>query len=386
MTGEGAIADFLYAFQSIIFGAFGNLHTPVLAIFGTFAAIGLTLFLCYEVAAGAGDWRDISKRLIWIAIWLHVINLGPELPQAMMETFIELGLIAGGNQITTAEFLNPGNISSFGWDLTTPLIAAAQSLSGPIDTFTNFAMITALLGTAWFVRAAFFLLAAAVTAAILVFWIIAVAAYVLLMFSSFEKLWFLTAGAIGGVFMGCVKLLGFALVLSITSGVVQTIQVSAPIPTQDEVQYLIMTGCVVIGLSLFGGSAIAGVASGAARGMGLGTAVATVMSAGAMAGTAAAAAGPIVSGAGAVKGSLSAARSAANSASDMLAFGGSVGNAASAARQAATTSYSAATQATNSTAARMAARRGNPMMAAHTARLLAPDDESGGQINASSMK
>lgn len=369
---------FLAQFDFIITSAFASLHDPVFMVFSTLLAIGLTLYFSFSTLDGTLSISGIAQRLIWIAFWVSVIHGAQAWADDIGASFVHLGLMAGGNQLSVDEFFSPGNIANIGLERSEKLFGEIDRLSSSgymgSGTVQYLAEIATLWVAGWLINVAFFLLSIAVFASIVVYKLITLAVFISLMFVGWEKTWFLTAGAIGGLFNGAIKLFAFALILSVVLGVVDAMPIP-DIPTRAAIGSQVLTALVIIGLSVFGGSSVAGVFSGAARGMGLGAAVSATIS------TIGAVTAPAMAVGGAARSSGAAAeilKAGGNAAGQTLS---KTGDTMAAIRSGANAAGSAA----QGGGARMAARRGGGTHAAHAARLVMPDDDSGSQMNASSM-
>jgi type IV secretion system protein TrbL len=146
----------------------------------------------------------------------------------IISSFVELGIKAGGDEITADVFFSPASIASLGMNYWQHFAQSIDALTGPIAFFENIVPISILFLTGLIVIAAFFVMALQVFVTIVMFKLVTLAAFVLVPFGLLKHTNFMSERALGLVVSYGLKFLTLALIISIGYSVFSELQPSVP--------------------------------------------------------------------------------------------------------------------------------------------------------------
>lgn len=275
------VDNFLAQFDAQINAAFGLLGPTVFGLFDYLMAIGVGAMVFLLLIGGNTLWVPLARKAIYLGVIGWIVGNAPMLADAIADSFVSLGLMAGGNSLSVSEFMHPGIISNAGKAVAAPLLEQAGNMTGLRSTFENADQILMYLIAAFFVLLAYDILAIAVFVAIIAFKVGVIVAFVLAALAAWRGTAWAASGAFGFVLSSAVRLMAYALIASIISGMITSVATN-PDPTVGEALDLVVMSLVILGLALFGGVIAGGVVTGAAS-MGLGAAMGTTVAGAAIA-------------------------------------------------------------------------------------------------------
>lgn len=327
MGGTGVIDRFLGIFTQYIDSGFGLIQGDVRWLAGVLIAIDINLAgLFWVFASGEEVLARLVKKTLYIGVFAFLIGNYNNLASIIFNSFAGLGLTAGGNTISAAQFLQPGRLAQVGIDAGKPILDSISGLMGFVSFFDNFIQIAILLIAWMIVVISFFIMAIQLFVSLIEFKLTTLAGFVLVPFGLFGRTAFLAEKVLGNVFSSGVKVLVLAVIVGIGSTIFGqfTGGFNNP-PTIDDALTLILAALALLGLSIFGAgianSLIAGGPQlGAGAAVGTGLAVAGVGAAGA-----ALAAGGVAAAGGAVAGTARAGASLAGGDATAFRDGGTTG-------------------------------------------------------------
>ncbi len=308
--------ELMTVFSNTVSAGFAALEGSVNSVFGLLivlvvALTGIQWALSPQreiLAAGFG-------KVLLVGAFAWLINDWQALSETIYAGFVELGLTAGGGDLSREDFLNPGAILAEGWAIVKALGDTPAPVANPLDVVGNLTDAL-ILGLAMIgIMLAFAVLALQIIVALLEFKIVTLGGFVLLPFGIWSRTAFLAERPLGYVVSSGLKVLALAIVVSGARTVFDQLQPSAN-PDIYEALSILVASILLAMLAIFipslasalvtGGPALgagAAMAGGlAVGGAGLLTGAALV-GAGAMAGGGAARlAGPSRAAAGAASG------------------------------------------------------------------------------------
>lgn len=300
-------------FSNSVSRGFDALQGPVDSIFG--------LMIVLVVAMTGIQWalspnRDLLAaafgKVLLIGAFAWLINDWRALSETIYAGFIELGLAAGGGELTRADFLNPGAVLNQGWEIVRALGETPAPVDNPLDVAGN--LVDALiLGLAMIgVMLSFAVLALQIVVCLLEFKIVTLGGFVLLPFGIWSKSAFLAERPLGYVVSSGLKVLALAIVVSGARSIFDQLQPSAN-PDLYEALAILTASVLLAMLALFIPNLAAALVTGGPA-LGAGAAVTGGVAVG-LAGLGAAGlatgAGAAIPGAGSGGGYASASRAAA---------------------------------------------------------------------------
>jgi type IV secretion system protein TrbL len=217
----------MVVFSTTISTGFDALTSAVNGVFGLMIALVVALTgLQWALSPNREMLASAFGKVLLIGFFAYLINDWQGLSQTLWIGFIELGLAAGGSELTTADFLNPGAILQQGWEIVKALGEAPAPVENYLDVAGNltdalilgFAMIGIML--------AFAVLALQIIVTLVEFKIVTLGGFVLLPFGIWSRSAFLAERPLGFVASSGLKVLALAIVVSGARSVFDQLQPS----------------------------------------------------------------------------------------------------------------------------------------------------------------
>ncbi len=214
---EGTVIhEFLNDVLSRIDNGFGLIDGDVNRLFTSLTAISLILAGIYWAFGKDDAILSLTRRVLLIGFFSFLIKEWSLLTSVVQNSFIALGLKAGGTSFTLEDFLDPGAIAVKGWQTGQLLILAADQLTGDWrSTLENLTDIALLTVSAFVVIVAYFTLAAQVFIALVVFKLGALLTFVLIPFAVLTQTSFIAERPFGWLVGSGVRIMGLAFVVSV---------------------------------------------------------------------------------------------------------------------------------------------------------------------------
>ncbi|MPT48342.1 MAG: P-type conjugative transfer protein TrbL [Sphingobium sp.] len=317
MNDTGVIDSFLAVFTSYIDSGFGLLGGEVGFLSSTLIAIDVTIAgLFWAWGADEDVIQRLVKKTLYIGAFAFIIGNFQTLATIIFESFAGLGLKAGGDALSLAEFMKPGSIAATGLKAGKPLLDTAGQFASLMAFFANAALILILL-LAWvIVVLAFFIIAVQVFITLIEFKLVTLAGFVLLPFAFWGRTAFMAEKVLGHIVSSGIKVLVLAVITGIgTTLFTQFTDANLGVePDINQVMAIALAALSLLGLAIFGPGIANGIVSGGPQ-----------LGAGVAAGTALAAGGALAGGAAAAKLGVGAAGSALSAGGSMAASAAQAG-------------------------------------------------------------
>ena len=286
MTGESIINEFMITFLDLINSGFGLISGDVNWMFTALLIISITLTGIFWAFGERDSLGPLFRKVLLVGFFAFLLNGWIDLTDTVAQSFIALGLKAGGNTMSVAEFLDPGAIVLVGTGIFAQLVDQARSLTGIVDTFENIVEITILLLSGLVVIVSFFIIAIQIFVTILTFKLATLAAFVLLPFGVLKQTNFATERALGYVLSAGVRLLVLGLVVSIGAQLYTSFALGDP-PTIADALGATLGAATLLFLALNAPSVASdlitgGPSLGAGAGLGAAAGTAAIMGGGAL--------------------------------------------------------------------------------------------------------
>ncbi|MNS81829.1 TrbL/VirB6 plasmid conjugal transfer protein [compost metagenome] len=228
------------ALEGSVNNVFGMLIVLVVALTGIQWALSPQREI---LAAGFG-------KVLLVGAFAWLINDWQALSETIYAGFIELGLTAGGGDLSRAEFLNPGAILAQGWAIVKALGDTPAPVDNPLDVVGNLTDAL-ILGVAMIgIMLAFAVLALQIIVALLEFKIVTLGGFVLLPFGIWSRTAFLAERPLGYVVSSGLKVLALAIVVSGARTVFDQLQPSAN-PDIYEALSILVASILLAMLAIF---------------------------------------------------------------------------------------------------------------------------------------
>ncbi|WP_231733368.1 MULTISPECIES: P-type conjugative transfer protein TrbL [unclassified Phenylobacterium] len=302
--------DLMVVFSNTISSGFAALQGPVNGVFALMIALVVALTgIQWALSSNREVLASGFAKVLLIGAFAYLINDWENLSLVIQSGFVDLGLRAGGGNLSRADFLNPGEVLEQGWQIVKALGETPAPVNNPLDVMGNLTDAL-ILGLAMIgIMLAFAVLALQIIVTLLEFKIVTLGGFVLLPFGIWSKSSFLAERPLGFVVSSGLKVLALAIVVSGSRSVFDQLQPSAN-PDLYEALAILAASLLLAMLALFipnlasalvtGGPALgAGSAAAGALAVG-GAAAAAVAGATGLGAAAARIAGPSRAAAGAI--------------------------------------------------------------------------------------
>lgn len=203
----GVLTYIMQLFLDAISGGYGRIYGNAMWLLQTFSLLEVMLAAIWWGFGRTDVLHSFLKKIMMIGFFIFVVTSYPLLIHALLESFVFVGLTAGGNQVSLIEFTNPSRIASIGMELVQPVLEQS-SLFHPFDAlFNGFASLIIIV--------AFFVVAIQVFVTFLEFYIVAVLGLVLIPFGVLKHTSFMAEKVFGGILSFGVKLMVLSFIISV---------------------------------------------------------------------------------------------------------------------------------------------------------------------------
>ncbi|MGD8450911.1 MAG: P-type conjugative transfer protein TrbL [Phycisphaerae bacterium] len=220
------INETLQQYLDAINSGFGFIGGDVRWLFNILVLLNIVVAALFWAFSEDQILVPLIRKILYIGIFAWIVENWVELTNILAQTFMLLGIKAGGGHVDHDILLNPGDIAERGLTTITPMIQAIRDLSGPVAFFENFAEILLLTLATLAVIAAFFLIAIQAAMAILTFKLGSLAAFVLLPFSLITHTAFMAERPLGWVVTAGVRLMLLTLVVGLGEAIFARLEIT----------------------------------------------------------------------------------------------------------------------------------------------------------------
>ncbi|MEN5168707.1 P-type conjugative transfer protein TrbL [Brevundimonas pondensis] len=207
--------ELMAVFSNTVSGGFSALQGPVNGVFGLMIALVVALTgIQWALSSNREVLASGFGKILLIGAFAWLINDWQALSETIYAGFLELGLTAGGGDLSRADFLNPGAILAEGWRIVKALGDTPAPVDNPLDIAGNLTDAL-ILGLAMIgIMLAFAVLALQIIVSLVEFKIVTLGGFILLPFGIWSKSAFLAERPLGYVVSSGLKVLALAIVVS----------------------------------------------------------------------------------------------------------------------------------------------------------------------------
>lgn len=243
--------ELMAVFSNTVSEGFSALQGPVNGVFGLLIALVVALTgIQWALSPSREILASAFGKILLIGAFAWLINDWQALSETLYAGFLELGLIAGGGDLSRADFLNPGAILGEGWRIVKALGDTPAPVANPFDIAGNLTDAL-ILGLAMIgIMLAFAVLALQIIVSLVEFKIVTLGGFVLLPFGIWSKSAFLAERPLGYVVSSGLKVLALAIVVSGARTVFDQLQPSAN-PDIYEALTILVAAILLAMLALF---------------------------------------------------------------------------------------------------------------------------------------
>lgn len=243
--------ELMAVFSNTVSEGFNALQGPVNGVFGLLIALVVALTgIQWALSPSREILASAFGKILLIGAFAWLINDWQALSETLYAGFLELGLTAGGGELSRADFLNPGAILGEGWRIVKALGDTPAPVTNPFDIAGNLTDAL-ILGLAMIgIMLAFAVLALQIIVSLVEFKIVTLGGFVLLPFGIWSKSAFLAERPLGYVVSSGLKVLALAIVVSGARTVFDQLQPSAN-PDIYEALTILVAAVLLAMLALF---------------------------------------------------------------------------------------------------------------------------------------
>ncbi|MGB0716977.1 MAG: type IV secretion system protein, partial [Phycisphaerae bacterium] len=220
------INETLQQYLDAINSGFGFIDGDVRWVFNALVVLNIVMAALFWAFSDDQVVVALIRKVIYIGIFAWIIENWVELTNILANTFMLLGLKAGGGTLDQDIMLNPGKIADRGLTTITPMMQAIRDLSGPVAFFENFIEIILLALAVLMVLIAFFLIAIQAVMAVLTFKLGSLAAFILIPFSLVTHTAFMAERPLGWVVTASVRLMLLTIVVGLGEAMFANLEIN----------------------------------------------------------------------------------------------------------------------------------------------------------------
>lgn len=255
----------------------GNLQPAIMWLTGTLLAIELVMMGLWWALGGGEQIVNVMKKLMYLLVWLWIVQSFPTLAKAFAFSLAEAGEIAGGQGGTHDMLMDPSSIINLGFNVATPLASAIGEQGWDIADGLAYALM-------WFTTClAFVIIAWQMFYCVLEFYLILSLVGILLPFGFFEPTKFLAEKSIGAVIASGVKLMVLSFIVAVSMTIIGSIPIPTDIPNLETGMTMVMISGAIAFLAWNAPGIAAGLVAGSPS-LSAATGVQNTMAAGIVAG------------------------------------------------------------------------------------------------------
>lgn len=259
------INEILQRYSDAIDSGFGLIQGDVSWLFNVLVVLNVVLAAFIWAFSDDQVIVQLARKVIYIGFFAWIVQNWHSLTTVLADTFIQLGLRAGGGEVPDDILRNPGAIAGQSLTVTAPIQDYIYSLSGPIETFFNFVYIMILTIAVLAIIVSYLVIAIQLVIAILAFKIGTLLAFILIPFSLIKHTSFMAERPLGWVVASAVRLMALTLVVGIGQSVMGTLQLDAETMSIAKALDVTFGAVVLMILSLLASRLAGDVVSGAPR-------------------------------------------------------------------------------------------------------------------------
>lgn len=205
----GILTTVLKSLLFTILGGYSRIHDQAFWLMGKLVIIDIALAGIFWMWAKEGVLAGFFQRILYYSVFLGIFMGWMTLTPWVLNSFVAIGLTAGGSTMTVTEFTNPSKIAELGLIATEPIFkkVAVWGLLGGVSYVLDGFCGLLILG-------AFFAMAIEMFVFLLEFYISAVLSSFLVIFGVNRYTAFIAEGAMGNIVAHGVKVMCLAFVTS----------------------------------------------------------------------------------------------------------------------------------------------------------------------------
>lgn len=256
MLDSAVLTDILGSFVNGALDGFPVIKDYAEGIFDKLLVIELTLF-GIGVALGRIDFKtEIVAKVLAIGFAQFLLFRYVWLVDSLRNGFVDAGLAAGGNNLSTSEFLDPSAYISAGFDKVFSVLEGRfdDGVWHFMSTFSMMGIVSLIVLLTMFI--AFVAMGFQIFFAVIEFYIVTSLAIIFIPFLIIKSTNFLGVRAINGILSNCIKLMVLAFMASLATPVIQSLVFSTNNPTLKECLSLAL-GALAIALLMWRAPSIA---------------------------------------------------------------------------------------------------------------------------------
>ncbi len=249
---NNTLDEFVTAFEA----GWGNLHDAIVWLSAALLAIELVMIGLWWALAGGEQLVNIMKKVMYLLVWLWIVQSFPTLAKAFVHSLAEAGEIAGGRPGTHTILMDPSSIIGSGFEVAMPLAKAIGEQGWDVADGLAYAIM-------WlFTCLAFIIIAWQMFYCVLEFYLVLSLVGILLPFGFFEPTKFLAEKSIGAIIASGVKMMVLSFIVAVSLTIINGIPILDDIPNLETGMTMVLISGAIAFLAWNAPGIAAGLVSG----------------------------------------------------------------------------------------------------------------------------
>lgn len=255
-TDPSILTNILKLFIEQLTGGYGRIFPDAWTLLKLLATLELVLAaLTWTLSRDTNILAEIIWLTLKIGFFIFLVVQFPVLCQYIIDSFVIIGLKAGGSTMELREFLNPSEVARLGLVAAEPVFTHISTF-GFIDGMRNLGDILISGISGLLILLAFFIIAIQVFVSFLEFYLLSAMALILIPWGIMRHSAFMAERAIGMVLAFGIRLMVLAFIVSVSFPIIILMKLDAD-PTWQQV-FSLLLGCGAIAFLCWHAPGIAG--------------------------------------------------------------------------------------------------------------------------------
>jgi type IV secretion system protein TrbL len=236
----GILTTTLNTFLSVFSAGWGNLKPSINFLTKIFLGIELLMMGLWMALGGMDNIASIMKKLLYLMVWLWIVNNFPLLTNAFVKSLIQAGQTAGGG--TGGNLFDPSAVLNIG--LNTVAVAHEEVTKIGVTEIGKIGNVIILDLCLLLIAIGYLIIAWQIFYAVLEFYLITALVGLFMPFGFFEGTKFLAEKAIGAVVASGIKMMVLAFILAVIFPLLNTIHFSGDLTFKEALSALLIVGAL----------------------------------------------------------------------------------------------------------------------------------------------
>ena len=234
----GILTQTLSLFLQKFSQGWANLQPAIGFLIKVFLGIEIVMFGLWMALGGIDNLASVMKKLLYLMIWLWIINEFPMLADVFVKSLVMAGQTAGGG--TGGNIFDPSSVLGTGLNNLAPAFKEVFKMNFLKELGNIITLVICLI----LIALAYLVIAWQIFYTVLEFYLISALVGLFLPFGFFEPTKFLAEKSIGAIVSSGIKLMVLAFLVSIIQPSLNDLSFSGKLTLDECMSILLMTGAL----------------------------------------------------------------------------------------------------------------------------------------------